>query len=78
MEVRLTDGSVPSREVDTAAGDFERPYPREALREKFLALAAPVLGPPGAAAAWHLCLGVEGFKSARELGDGLRAIGATR
>ena len=78
VEVRLTDGSVPSREVDTAAGDFERPYPREALREKFLALAAPVLGPPRAAAAWHLCLGVKGFKSARELGDGLRAIGATR
>ncbi len=41
---------------------------------KFLALAAPVLGARGAAAAWTLGEGVEGLKDSRELGDGLRAL----
>src|SRR3990172_2330103 len=39
VEVRLADGEVLSREVGTASGDFDRPYPRETLREKFLGLA---------------------------------------
>ncbi|MBI4013447.1 MAG: MmgE/PrpD family protein, partial [Candidatus Rokubacteria bacterium] len=78
VEVRLTEGGVLSREVDTASGEFDRPYPHEALREKFLGLAAPLLGRSGAEAAWTLCLGVEGWKSARELAEGLRALEAAR
>ena len=78
VEVRLTDGEVLSRQVDTAAGEFDRPYPGEALRAKFLELTAPLFGPRGADAAWSLALGVGGLACARELGDGLRAIEATR
>jgi 2-methylcitrate dehydratase PrpD len=74
VEVRLRDGSVRSRAVDTPAGEFDRPYPRPLLHGKFLGLVAPVLGPRGAEAAWTLAEGVEEWKDARELAEGLRAL----
>jgi 2-methylcitrate dehydratase PrpD len=77
VTVSLDDGTVLTQQVDAASGDFDRPYPVAALRAKFLELTAPVLG-GRAGAAWELALGVEGLKSARELGDGLRALEAAR
>ena len=74
VEVRLSGGVTRSRRVDTTAGDFDRPYPREALRQKFLALATPTLGQRGAARGWSLCEGLDVLKDARELGDALRAL----
>jgi 2-methylcitrate dehydratase PrpD len=74
IEVRLRDGSVRSRAVDTPAGEFDRPYPRPLLREKFLGLVTPALGAREAEAAWTLCEGVGEWKDARELGDGLRVL----
>lgn len=76
VEVRLTGGRTVSREVDAPSGDFDRPYAPEALLEKFLTLAGPILGGRGARAAWALSEGLERLKDARELGDGLRALEA--
>jgi 2-methylcitrate dehydratase PrpD len=76
VEVRLAGGEVARHQVDSPAGEFDRPYPREDLREKFLELTAPIFGGRGAAAAWSLCEGTEGLKEARELTDGLRALRA--
>ena len=47
VEVRLADGRVLVRQVDQPFGEFDRPYPESALREKFVALAAPDLGAGG-------------------------------
>ena len=49
VEVRLADGRVLARQVDQPFGEFDRPYPESALREKFVALAGPDLGAAGAA-----------------------------
>jgi 2-methylcitrate dehydratase PrpD len=76
VEVRLAGGRVVSHQVDTPAGEFDRPYPRSALHEKFLGLAAPVLGARGAQEAWPLCTGLSSLRAARALTDGLRACGA--
>ncbi|MGH7264542.1 MAG: hypothetical protein ACREMB_06745, partial [Candidatus Rokuibacteriota bacterium] len=78
VEVRLAGGGVVRHQVDSPAGEFDRPYPREALREKFVELTAPVFGGRAAAAAWSLCEGTEGLKEIRELTDGLRALRAPR
>jgi 2-methylcitrate dehydratase PrpD len=78
VAMRLTDGRVLGREVENASGEFDRPYAPEILREKFIELAAPRLGTPGARAAWDLCLAVGELKSARDLTDGLRALEAGR
>jgi len=74
VEIRLTDGRVHARQVDTPAGEFDRPYPEALLREKFIALAADDLGAAGAAAAWDSARHVGERKSVRELTDGLRAL----
>jgi 2-methylcitrate dehydratase PrpD len=76
VELRLRDGRRLAGQVDTASGDFDRPYPPAALREKFEALTAPILGVRGAEAAWSLCGSVETLEDARELGDRLRALQA--
>jgi 2-methylcitrate dehydratase PrpD len=76
VELRLRDGRRLAGQVDTASGDFDRPYPPAALREKFEALTAPILGVRGAEAAWSLCGSVETLEDARELGDRLRALEA--
>jgi 2-methylcitrate dehydratase PrpD len=74
VEVRLGDGRVLARQVDQPSGEFDRPYPEAALREKFLALAADDLGAAGAGTAWELCRRTGELKSARELTDELRAL----
>jgi 2-methylcitrate dehydratase PrpD len=74
VEVRLTDGRVLARQVDTPSGEFDRPYPEALLREKFVGLARGDLGATGAAAAWDLARQVGELKSARELTAGLRAL----
>ena len=74
VEIRLTDGRVHARQVDTPAGEFDRPYPEALLREKFIALASDDLGAAGAAAAWDSARHVGERKSVRELTDGLRAL----
>ena len=74
VEVRLEDGRTLSHQVDIPSGDFDRPYSRQALRDKFVGLAAPVLGERGAADAWTLCVeGLDRLKGVRELTDALRA-----
>ena len=78
MEVRLADGRVLVRQVDQPLGEFDRPYPESALREKFVALAAPDLGAAGAGSAWELCRRAGELKSARELTDGLRTLALSR
>jgi len=78
VEVRLADGRVLARQVDQPSGEFDRPYPEAALREKFVGLTDSTFGPRGAAAAWDLCRRVGELKSARELTDGLRAIALAR
>jgi 2-methylcitrate dehydratase PrpD len=74
VEVRLTDGRVHARQVDTPAGEFDRPYPEALLREKFVALASDDLGAAGAAAAWESARHVGELKSVRDLTEGLRAL----
>ena len=74
VEIRLTDGRVHARQVDTPAGEFDRPYPEALLREKFIALASDDLSATGAAAAWDSVRHVGERKSVRELTDGLRAL----
>jgi 2-methylcitrate dehydratase PrpD len=78
VEVRLADGRVLSRQVDQPSGEFDRPYPEAALREKFLGLTESFFGPSGGGAAWDLCRRVGELKSARELTDGLRALARSR
>jgi 2-methylcitrate dehydratase PrpD len=78
VEVRLTDGRVLARQVDTPSGEFDRPYPVDLLREKFVTLATPDLGNAGATAAWELCRRAGELKSARDLTDGLRALACPR
>jgi 2-methylcitrate dehydratase PrpD len=74
VEVRLADGRVLVRQVDSPSGEFDRPYPEALLRAKFAALAAPDLGAAGALPAWELCRRTGELKSARELTDGLRGL----
>jgi 2-methylcitrate dehydratase PrpD len=78
VEVRLTDGRMLARQVDQPSGEFDRPYPESALREKFVGLTDAVFGRPGAGAAWDLCRRVGELKSAHELTDGLRALALSR
>jgi 2-methylcitrate dehydratase PrpD len=78
VEVRLAGGATHSRQVDTAGGDFDRPYSRTLLRDKFVLLTSPVLGPRGARVAWEQGLAVDEAKDARALGDALRALEAER
>jgi 2-methylcitrate dehydratase PrpD len=78
VEVRLTDGRTLAHQVDTPAGEYDRPYSEAQLREKFVGLAAPTLGAAGAATAWELTRRVDEFKSARDLTDGLRALARAR
>jgi 2-methylcitrate dehydratase PrpD len=73
VTVRLAGGATLVQEVATASGDFDRPYDRATLETKFLALAAPVLG-PRAREAWRLAGALGGLASARELGLRLRAM----
>ena len=75
VEIRLSDGRELTRQVDMPAGEFDRPYPEALLREKFVGLASPDFGPDGALAAWTLARRVDELKGARELTDGLRALG---
>ena len=78
VEVRLADGRVLARQVDQPSGEFDRPYPEAALREKFAGLTGGFFGPQGVEAAWDLCRRVGELKSARELTDGLRALALAR
>ena len=78
VEVQLLDGRVLARQVDQPSGEFDRPYPETALREKFVGLTQAFFGRPGAGAAWDLCRRVGDLKSARELTDGLRALALSR
>ncbi len=78
VEVRLAGGRALARQVDVPSGEFDRPYPEAALREKFVGLAAPALGAAGAAPAWELCRRAGELKSVRELTDGFRALGRPR
>jgi 2-methylcitrate dehydratase PrpD len=78
VEVRLTDGRVLARQVDTPSGEFDRPYTEDLLREKFVTLATADLGTSGAAAAWGLCRRAGELKSARDLTEGLRALTRAR
>jgi 2-methylcitrate dehydratase PrpD len=73
VEVRLAGGGILRQQVDSPSGEFDRPYPREVLREKFLELTARAFG-PRAAAAWSSCEGLDGVKDVRELTDGFRAL----
>jgi 2-methylcitrate dehydratase PrpD len=74
VEVSLADRQRITRQVDQPSGEFDRPYPEAALREKFVALASPDLGSAGANAAWELCRRAGELKSARELAEELRAL----
>ena len=74
VEVRLADGRTLARQVDQPFGEFDRPYPESALREKFVALAGPDLGAAGAGSAWELCRRVDDLESVRELTGGLRSL----
>ena len=78
VEMRLADGRVLVRQVDQPFGEFDRPYPESALREKFVALVQPELGAPGAGSAWDLCRGASELKSARDLTAGLRTLALSR
>jgi 2-methylcitrate dehydratase PrpD len=78
VEVRLTDGRTLAHQVDTPAGEYDRPYPEARLREKFVGLAVPSLGAAGATSAWELARHVDRLKSARDLTDGLRALARPR
>jgi 2-methylcitrate dehydratase PrpD len=55
-EIRLTDGRVLSTRVRFATGEPENPVPREALREKFVSLAAASVADPSALAQTILTL----------------------
>ncbi len=44
VTVTLKDGRRSSRFCESPRGDFQRPYARSAIREKFLELANPILG----------------------------------
>jgi 2-methylcitrate dehydratase PrpD len=74
VEVRLADGRTLARQVDQPFGEFDRPYPESALREKFVALAGSDLGATGAGSAWELCRRVDDLESVRELTGGLRSL----
>ena len=76
--MRLGDGRVLTRQVDSPSGEFDRPYTEDVLRDKFVTLATPSLGTGAAAAAWDLCRHTGELKSARELTDGLRALARPR
>ncbi len=74
VEVRLADGRVLAAQVDNPDGEFDRPYSRAALREKFRALAAPVLGAAGAGAAWERCLALAEGGGIRDLAAVLSGV----
>jgi 2-methylcitrate dehydratase PrpD len=74
VEVRLADGRTLARQVDQPFGEFDRPYPESALREKFVALAGSDLGATGAGSAWELCRRVDDLESVRELTGGIRSL----
>ncbi|HZS33302.1 MAG TPA: MmgE/PrpD family protein [Methylomirabilota bacterium] len=74
VEVRLADGRVLAAQVDNPAGEFDRPYSLATLREKFRALAAPVLGPVGAGPAWERCLALGEGGRVRQLASGLSGV----
>jgi hypothetical protein len=76
--MRLADGRTLIRQVDQPFGEFDRPYPESALREKFVALVQPELGARGAGSAWDLCRRASELKSARDLTAGLRTLALSR
>jgi 2-methylcitrate dehydratase PrpD len=76
VELRLGDGRRLTAEVETPAGEFDRPHPPDLLRRKFAGLTAPLLGARGAETAWGICETIESLKDVRELGDRLRLLEA--
>ena len=78
VEVSLAGGRTLAGEVDVPSGEFDRPYPVEALFEKFLALARLVLGARGARAAWALLETLPELADARALAEVLRSLEAGR
>jgi 2-methylcitrate dehydratase PrpD len=81
VELRLADDTVLTVRVDVPPGDPSRPLGADDLRQKFLDLATPVLGPDGARDLHDLICIVPGFPSAtdlaRRLAPSAAAIGAT-
>jgi 2-methylcitrate dehydratase PrpD len=78
VEIRLSDGRVLARQVDSPTGEFDRPYPERLLRDKFVGLVSTDLGAAGATAAWDLARRVGELKTTRDLTDGLRTLARPR
>jgi 2-methylcitrate dehydratase PrpD len=75
VTVMLKDGRQCSKTCESAAGDFQQPYPGAALREKFRQLAALVLSEAGGRAVEAAIGQCEQWSSLRELTDLLRRHG---
>ncbi len=67
VELRLVDDTVLTARVDVPPGDPSRPLDADDLRQKFLDLATPVLGPDGARDLHDLTCVAPGFPSAADL-----------
>ena len=63
VRVFLEDGEIVQRMVQRPKGDPEDPWPVEALRDKFLALVRPSVGPDQAQRAWDVGQGLEHLSS---------------
>jgi len=59
VTVELADGTQMSEHADFHRGEAEHPHPLEAVRRKFLGLAAPVWGQAGAEALYDRLLDLE-------------------
>lgn len=75
VTVTLKDGRQCSKMCESATGDFQRPYPSAALREKFRQLAALVLTETGIGAVEDAIERSDQWSSLRELTDLLRRHG---
>ena len=76
VKVRLASGEEFSHEVMDARGDPLAPLPREELKDKFVGLAGPVIGPDRAREAAKAILNLEEYPDVRPLMRMLRPEGA--
>lgn len=70
VRVALTDGSVLEKTVEHARGEPENPLTDDEIRDKFLAIAGPVLGPDAKTA----CERIEGIAAEPKAGDVARLV----
>lgn len=71
LTIRLAGGESLSETVEIPEGDPRKPFSRESLERKFLALAEPVLGQAGAAKVIEIVAGLESLKDVKTLTQAL-------